>query len=162
MSKKSDSVLTITKQERLANEILRDLDAITKKIEKLERGRLEDEGFVRAHVNVPIRFLHTTVALVEQTPVLAAMKKLNAVEGRDTLQFLGAFGAVHDRVMALGQQLKLNLKSRKARLAAQSLQIYRIARGLASHGKDPELAAYVAMLGRDLGPRGRPKKKRSS
>lgn len=89
---------------------------------------------IRAHVNVPVVFMASTIALVEETPDLAGTKKLDPVEGHDTLQFLEAFGTVHDRMIAMARRLKLNLKSRKASLAVQSLQIYGIAKSLLRSG----------------------------
>ncbi len=162
MSSKPERTPTITAHKQLADEILRDLDAIQAKIERLEREFPEHADQIRAHVNVPVPFMISTIALVEETPDLAGTKKLDPLEGRDTLQFLEAFGMVHDRMMAMARRLKLNLKSRKARLAMQSLQIYGIAKTLLRSGSTAEFAARVEILGHYLGPRGRPRKNRKA
>lgn len=162
LSTKPERTPIIPAHHQLADEIIHDLDAIQAKIEKLEREFPEHEDVIRAHVNVPVVFMSSTVALVEETPDLEGTKRLDPVEGHDTLQFLNAFGTVHDRMIALARRLKLNLKSRKARLAGQSLQIYGIAKGLIRDGKHPELAARVEILGHYLGPRGRPRKSRKA
>ncbi|HEV7239447.1 MAG TPA: hypothetical protein VGQ36_09420 [Thermoanaerobaculia bacterium] len=152
---------TVTRYQLLAEEIARDLEAVAAKMPKLEAAHRRDDDFIRAHVNVPVRFMATTISAVEQTPELERVKRLDTIEGHDTLQFLGAFKAVHDQLTHLADSLKFTMKSRKARLAWQSLQIYAIARGLARDGSHPSIAAYVDILRRDLGPRGRPRKKKT-
>jgi hypothetical protein len=152
---------TVTAHERLAQEILADLDAVSAKLERLEQLPVESDDFVRAHVNVPVVFMVSTVALVEQRADLRELNMLDPDEGRGTLQYLGAFGTIHDRIIALAGRLKRNMKFRKARLAWKCLQVLFVARGLARDGRDPDLAARVEMLSRDLGPRGRPRKARN-
>ena len=49
------------------------------------------------------------------------------------------------------------IASRKASLAADSLQIYDLAKGLARDPDSADIAAVVANMKRDLGKRGRPK-----
>ena len=147
--------------ENLANEIVADLDAITAKVARFEQATRESEENMRAFVNVPKDFMVSTVALVEQRNDLLALKKLDPVEARETLEYMYAFPMVYDRVNGLARQVKLDLKSRKARLASQCMQIYAIIKSLARDGHDPGLAAYVEILGRNLGPRGRPRKKRN-
>lgn len=156
-----ERMVTVTEHHRLAMEIIADLEAIDAKIQKLERAVFEPEDFIRAHVNVPVAFMRSTVALVEERPDLQAVKRLDPEEGRGTLDYLANFVTVADRASALTERLKLNLKSRKARLAWQCLHIYALAKNFIRDGKDVDLATRVELLGRDLGPRGRPRKPRN-
>jgi hypothetical protein len=59
--------------------------------------------------------------------------------------------------MALAKRLKLNLRSRKARLGWQCLQMYGLAKGLIRDGRDPDLAARGDARPRP-GAAGRPRK----
>lgn len=147
--------------ERFAKEIIADLDAVSAKIETLERWEFESEDAMRAYVNVPETFLHSTVALVQDTPTLRELNRLDVADGRETLEYLAAFASVYNRTDALRTRVKLNMKSRKTRLAAQAMQIYALAKTLARDGKNPGLAAHLEVLAHDLGPRGRPRKKRN-
>jgi hypothetical protein len=149
---------SLTAHQLLAAEIMRDLEAVAAKIPYLESPHPSKAAFVRSHGNVPIPFLQTATAAVEQTSELQAVKKLDPAQGHDTLQFAEAFRPVIDHVFALGRRLRFTVASRRARLAFQSLQIYAIAQSMAR--KDPNIAAHVANLRRDLGPRGRPRKAR--
>jgi hypothetical protein len=149
-----------TELEAFRDEIMADLDAVAAKVEKFERWQFEPEEFVRAYVNVPRPFLTSTVALVEQRDDLAATKKLDPVEGRETLEYLSAFATVADRFEAIGKRVRRNMRSRHARLAAQAMQMYAIVKGLARY--DHNLEMLARMLGRDLGPRGRPRKARDT
>ncbi|HYK01658.1 MAG TPA: hypothetical protein VE974_07870 [Thermoanaerobaculia bacterium] len=149
---------SLTYHQRLAEEIMRDLEAVAAKIPYLEDPHHSKAAFVRSHGNVPIPFLQTATTAVEQTDELQAVKKLDPAQAHDTLQYAHAFRPVIDQIFALGRRLKFTVASRRARLAFQSLQIYAIAQPMAK--MDPNIAAHVANLRRDLGPRGRPRKKR--
>lgn len=161
MSNDEPSLPTVTHYQRLAEEIADDLKAVAAKFPKLEAAHRRNDDFIRAHVNVPVPFMAGTVSAVEQTPELERVKALDPVEGHDTLQFLAAFRSVHDQLMHIADDLKYTMKARKARLAWQSLKVYAIARGLARDG-NPLIAAYVDILRRELGPRGRPRKKNAT
>jgi hypothetical protein len=158
---KEEHMFTLTGQQRLAKEILEDLERVAAKIPKLEYVTPGIEDIVRAHVNVPRQFMRSTVSLVEQSDELTAIGKLDPREGHGVLQFLEAFQTVQDRLSGMSRELKFTMKVCHAKLAWQSLQIYAIARGMVRDGKSPEMAAYVSALRRDLGPRGRPRKKKS-
>ena len=148
---------TITFYQQLADEFMKELDEIAPIIPQLEAAHISTANFVRSHLNVPNEFLATALAAVEQTPALQAVNKLDVLAARDTLQFIEAFRPVLDKVSAFANALKFTIASRKASLAADSLQIYDIAKGLARDPGSAALASVVANLKRDLGRRGRPK-----
>ena len=85
------------------------------------------------------------------------MNKLDVTAARDTLQFIDAFRPIQDKVTAFANSLKFTMASRKASLAADALQIYSIAKGIARDPGAAAVASLVANLKRDLGRRGRPK-----
>lgn len=153
----STATPTITFYKQLADEFMKELDEIAPIIPQLEAAHISTVNFVRSHLNVPIEFLATAIAAVEQTPALQAVNKLDVLAGRDTLQFIEAFRPVLDKVSAFTNALKFTIASRKASLAADSLQIYDIAKGLARDPGSAAIASVVANLKRDLGKRGRPK-----
>ncbi|HYO75719.1 MAG TPA: hypothetical protein VE010_04590 [Thermoanaerobaculia bacterium] len=149
---------TVTHHQMLADEIIRDLDAIAAKIAGLERRHPSTANFVRAHANVPIEFLATAAAAVEQTPELEAVRRFDVNEARDTLQFIDAYRPVVDKMLDLGRSLKFTLSARRARLAGKSLQIYAIAQALARDPAGAAISPHIANLRRDLGRRGRPRR----
>jgi hypothetical protein len=148
---------TITFYKQLADEFMKELDEIAPIIPQLEAAHISTVNFVRSHLNVPVKFLATAIAAVEQTPALQAVNKLDVLAGRDTLQFIEAFLPVLDKVSGFTNVLKFTIASRKASLAADSLQIYDIAKGLARDPGSAAIASVVANMKRDLGKRGRPK-----
>jgi len=150
---------TRTYYDILAEEIMQDLDRVAAKIPKLEEHHRASENAIRAHVNVPRPFLGTAVVAVEQTPELQGVRKLVPEEGRDTLQYLDAFRLVDDKLGELKAHVRFTLMSRKTALALQALQVYAVARGLARDRSGADVAAHVENLRRDLGKRGRPRKK---
>lgn len=148
---------TVTRYQQLADEFMSNLNEIAAGIPKLEIPHVSTAGFVRGLQNVPLEFLATVVAAVEQTQELQVLNKLDLTTARDTLQFIEAFRPVVDKLSGFGKSLLFTMQSRKAALAADALQIYYISKGL---GRDPNSAAIASLAGnmkRDLGNRGRKK-----
>ncbi len=152
------SPLTITFYQQLANNFVKALDEITAVIPKLEISQRTTTSFVRSHLNVPTEFLGTAIAGVERTPELQGAGRLDVPAARATLQFIEAFRPVQDKVTAFANSLKFTMDSGKASLAADALQVYAIAKGVARHPEAIAVASLVANLKRDLGRRGRSKK----
>ena len=148
---------TVTHYQQLAADFSKALDEISAIIPRLELTHASTAKFVRSHLNVPMEFLATAIAVVEQVPALQHAEKLNVDAARDTLQFIDAFRPIADKVNAFAKSLNDTMASRRANLAADSLQIYSIAKGLARDPNSANVAALVANLKRDLGRRGRPK-----
>jgi hypothetical protein len=148
---------TVTHYQQLADDFSKALDEIAQIIPKLEITHPATANFVRSHLNVPTEFLATAIAAVEQTPELQGVNKLDVLAARDTLQFIEAFRPVQDKVTAFANSLKFTIASRKASLAADALQIYSIAKGVARDPGAAAVASLVSNLKRDLGRRGRAK-----
>jgi len=148
---------TVTFYQKLADDFSKALDEIAQIIPKLEITHPATANFVRSHLNVPTEFLATAIAAVEQTPELQGTGKLDVTAARDTLQFIEAFRPVQDKVTAFANSLKFTMASRKASLAADALQIYSIAKGVARDPGAAAVASLVSNLKRDLGRRGRAK-----
>jgi hypothetical protein len=148
---------TITHYQQLADQFSKALDDIVAIIPKLESTHAATANFVRSHLNVPTVFLATAIAAVEQVPELQSVNKLDVAAARDTLQFNEAFRPIQDKITAFAASLKFTMSSRKANLAADALQIYSIAKGVARDPGSAGVASIVANLKRDLGRRGRPK-----
>src|ERR1043165_5846225 len=151
------STPTVTHYQQVADQVCKALDDIAALIPKLELTHASTAKFVRSHLNVPTEFLATAIAVVEQVPELSNVNKLDVVGARDTLQFIEAFRPVADKAMAFAKSVTDTISLRKANLAADSLQVYAIAKGLARDRKSGGIASLVANLKRDLGRRGRPK-----
>src|ERR1041385_3945242 len=148
---------TITHYQQLADDFSKALDQIVQIIPNLEITHPATANFVRSHLNVPTEFLATAIAAVEQTPQLQHTGKLDIASARDTLQFIEAFRPIQDKVNALANSLKFTMASRKATLAADALQVYNIAKGIARDPGAAAVASLVQNLKRDLGRRGRAK-----
>lgn len=148
---------TVTHYKQLADQFSQALDEIASIIPKLEAQHPATANFVRSHLNVPTEFLATAIAAVEQTPELQGVNKLDVAAARDTLQFIDAFRPIQDKVTAFANSLKFTMASRKASLAADALQIYSIAKGIARDPGAAAVASLVSNLKRDLGRRGRAK-----
>lgn len=150
---------TPTHHELLAEDLLRELDAFRARIPYLEAHKRGDESFIKSYGNIPVPFLETTVVSVEQSPDLAAVRKLDPGDGREKLQYLAALRPVHDKLATLERDLRFTLTIQRSRLAFKALQTYQIAQGLARDRRGAAVAVYVQLMRRDLGKRGRPRKR---
>lgn len=148
---------TVTHYQQLANEFCKQLDAIAAGIPRLELMHASTAKSIRSRLNVPMEFLATAIAVVDQVPELQNVNRLDVAAARDALQFIEAFRPVADKVTALFKSVTSTIATHQAGLAADSLQIYSIAKGLARDVNSAHIAAHVANLKRDLGRRGRPK-----
>ena len=146
---------TVTHYQRLADDFMRNLDAIMTILPDLEEG--DPAVAPPGRLNVPFGFLSAAIAGVEQTPALQAVKKLDPAAGRDKLQFIEAFRPLHARVTIFEKVLKFAMSSRQAELTADALQIYAVAKGLARNRGSAALDALVTILKEELGRSGRPK-----
>src|SRR3954453_16072701 len=148
---------TVTFYQKLADDFSKALDEIAQIIPKLEIPHPPTANFARSPLNVPTEFLATAIAAVEQTPELQGTGKLDVTAARDTLQFIEAFRPVQDKVTAFANSRKFTMAPRKASPAADALQIYSIAKGVARDPGSAGVASFVSNLKRDLGRRARPK-----
>lgn len=153
------ATLTPTYYDRLAAEIMDDLEKVAAKFPKLEDRYRATANARRAHMNVPRPFLGTAVVVSEEMPEVG---KLNPAEGQETLQYLDAFAAVDYKLGAVRAQLRFEMMSRRTWLAVRALHVYSVAKRMARDGTVPRYGLLVENLQRDLGKRGRPRKKRQT
>jgi len=146
----SPATPTVTHYQQLAADFIKALDQITTIIPQLEAAELAVAKFTRGQLGVPELFCATAIAAVEQLPELQASNRLDPVAGRDALQFLDAFRTVRDRAIAFAKSLKFTFDSRKANLSRQALQVYALAKALNRDKRNPEIAAHVENMKRDL------------
>src|SRR6185436_2003023 len=148
---------TITHYQQLAAQVMAALDEIAAVIPNPEVEHTSTANFVRTHQSIPIEFLATATAAVEQTVELQGVKKLDVPAAHDTLQFIAAFRPVFDKLIAFAKKLQFTMNSRHATLSVEALRIYDIAKGIARDPRSAGIVSLVANMKRDLGPRGRPK-----
>lgn len=144
---------TITHYQQVAADFMKAIDEIAAVIP--QTGEAESGlKLVRGHLNVPDVFCETAIIAVEQLAELQASKKLDAVAGRNKLQFIEAFRPMSDKLSSLVKLLDYTLMWAKATLAEEGLQIYRITKSLASDKRSPVMQAHASNMKRDLGRKG--------
>jgi hypothetical protein len=141
---------TITRYQEIAGNLTVAVKEAFTLIGSFEAPHRATVKFVRGHQSVPNDFIRTVASSVDDTPELQSVKKLDVNEARDTLQFIDAFMPVVDLLNALGRDLKFTIDSRKAKVAADALQIYEIAKGVARDPGSANVASHVANMKRDL------------
>ena len=147
--------LTITFYRQLAAHFSAAIDEIAAIIPRMTEPF--PKGFVRTHLNVPLKFLDTAISSVEAVAELRVIRKLDVDRGRDTLQLIEAFRPIRDKVTGFLKDLENALNTRQAVLTVEALDTYDLAKSLARDPNSANLAAWVANMSRDLGKRGRRK-----
>ncbi|HYI08452.1 MAG TPA: hypothetical protein VEK57_05240 [Thermoanaerobaculia bacterium] len=147
---------TITHYQQLAANFSAALDEIAADLPKLEDEHVSTVNFVRSHLNVPLAFIATVIAVVEQTPALQGVGMLDVTEARDTLQLIEAFRPMLDKVTAFEKTVELTVNSRLASLGNGALQMYYLVKGLARDPKNAAARALASKLKRELNRPGRP------
>lgn len=151
---------TTTHYQELADALIKQIDQLTAGIPKLQPSHELTAKYVSRRQNVPDEFLKTTIAAVEQSAELQAAQRLDPVDARDTLQFIDAFIPVLDRIAAFAKDLRHTIRSRRAVLGNDALQIYAIAKGFARSADSAAVESHVNNMSRDLG-RTRPTKRKT-
>jgi len=154
-----DPAPTTTHYQQVADELIKQINLLTSTVPKLELSHELSANYVRRRQNVPLPFMKSTIAAVEQLSELQAVNTLDPIDARDTLQFLDAFEQVLDRTAAFQKDLRHTIRTRRALLGNDTLQIYAIAKGLARSVDGAAVAAHVENMSRDLG-RGKPVKRK--
>ncbi len=137
----SPATPTVTHYQEVATQFIALINAAIALIPAFEPYHVSTEEFVRAHQSFPNDFIATVLAAVELDPELRSVNKFDTVEARDTLQFLDAFRPVIDQLTTLLRNLKFTCGARKARVVAEGLLMYGVAKAF---GRDPASAAVAA------------------
>jgi hypothetical protein len=144
---------TPTFYEQVVNDLLPVLDQVLNVVPKLDAAETATAKSVRSNLFVSDAFCADAIDAVEQTAELAAANRLDPVLGRNQLQFLVAFRPVELKLTGLSRRVTHALRAVKSDLATRSLQVYRIAQGLASDQRSPGIRVHVDAMKRDLGRR---------
>jgi hypothetical protein len=145
--------LTVTYYQQLAVHFSEIADEITSIVPRdLEVDH--SSSFVRTHLNIPFKFIATTVAAVEQVPELQITGKLDVPRARDTLQMIDAFRPICYKFGAFLEDLLNALDARQAALGVEALEAYHVAQSLSRDESNPTLSAWVENMARDFGRRG--------
>src|SRR5258707_200120 len=134
---------TPTHYGQLAAQISAALIELAKLFPTLEGQHPLTQTFVRTHQNVPIDFIQTVTSAVASTAVLQGVNKFDVAQGRDVVQFVQAFKPVYDELITLARNLKFTIDSRRASMAADSLQMYNIAKGIARDPSSTDVLSHV-------------------
>jgi hypothetical protein len=146
---------TITHYQQIAENLAKAIDDMLALIPTFMEAHPDTTRFVNRHQNVPLQFIATAVAAVEENPELRG-GTFDATEARDALQFIDAFRPMADRLHAAATNLTFSINSRKANAGNGALEVYAIAKRVARNPLSTTVSSHVGNLKRDLGRR--PKK----
>ena len=154
-----DAVPTKTHYDDLAEQFIKGFDALTAILPPVEVKHTTNETFVNTHLNVPDDFVITVNGAVEQSDELMGVKTFDPATVRDRLQYNAAIRPVADKIIAYGLSLIFTADFKRALNAADTLQMYAIAKGVARKAGNAKVGLHVQNMKRDLGKKGRGKVK---
>jgi hypothetical protein len=152
----------LTRYELLAKDVLAAVNAMMEEVPKLAPKERKSKAFIRTHIGISEKFVYTTVHGIEQTPALEQMNQMNIAAAYGTRQLLSAFRPVVSRLANVVEEMQLLLDTRQANAAAEALRVYAIVKALLHRSSDIPLYSIYKFMKRDLGRRGRPRKKRAN
>ncbi|HWW61340.1 MAG TPA: hypothetical protein VN181_08235 [Thermoanaerobaculia bacterium] len=150
----TEGVPTLTRHQQLADDFMKGVDSLLAFVPKLETSHRSTAVFVRSHQNVKPEFIRDTIAAVEQNPALRGVNTFDVVAARDAFQFMEAFRPALLKLKAFSDSLQFTIDSKYANLAADSLQMYAIAKGVSRDARGAAVASHVQNLKKGLGRRG--------
>jgi hypothetical protein len=151
---------TVTHYQQVAANLAKAIDDTLALIPSLVEPHPSTTGFVRTHQNVPLEFIATAIAAVEANPEMLVTANFDATAARDALQFMDAFRPMADRLNAAAKNLTFSIDTRRANVSTGALQVYAVAKGVASVPQNTAVVPHVGNLKRDLGRGGRNKGKK--
>ena len=152
---------TITHYQQIAEDLAKAIDDMLALIPSFLEAHPDTTTFVNRHQNVPLQFIATAVAAVEENAELQG-GTFDATEARDALQFIDAFRPMADRLYAAAKNLTFSINSRKANAGNGALEVYAIAKRVARNPLSTTVSSHVGNLKRDLGRRSGGKKKQQT
>lgn len=144
--------------DELATKLVTALDMLAAIIPDLRKPHPATAKKVRGARTVSRQAVRSIVAMVESSPVLQKMKKMNTERAREVLSSADAYRIVGERLDRLCAQVKYTAEARWAEVVAEAIHLYSLASVLAEN--DAELAAHIAVIRRHLGRRNAATKKR--
>jgi hypothetical protein len=150
----------ITKNDLLAAEFLTRFRELVTMLPSLTGTLSMSDDFVRSHVNLSYDFLRASVNAATQLDDVRSAAQLDLYEAQDTLDFNRNFDRVADEVEIFVKLLRRAMARRKAKLAAQSLQVYEIAKAVRRNNEDRPLIQEIGIMKSHLN-RGRKKRRKT-
>ena len=155
---KEPKALALRPPEELAGEIGKALDVIARRLD-LATPHPATARRVRGARTVPRDFVLSLMAAVEGRPDLPYLGKFDSARARAVLESSEANRLIAERVALFLARLNYTIEARWAEVVAEAMHLFSLASIVASRD-NPELAAEVENLRRQLGRKGQGKKKR--
>jgi len=152
----------LNQAERRAALVRKVLKEAAKRIPGLKAPHKPTAQRLSGHRTVPKKFIEGIMSAVDAVDELRAVGKFDVNEARAALQFRAAFRPVADQLALMLSSLNYTIDSRIASVAADALQTYTVAKGLARDGRNHNLTTRLRSLQRDLGRKGPRKKKKKA
>ena len=122
------------------------IDALVAQIPELQAPHATTSKFVRTHLNVPLEFITGAIGAVTNSPLLQSFNTFDANEGRDALQFIGAFQLLQEKVSLLAQNLQFTINERQANISVKAQTLYGMAKSAARDPNNVGLTGHVKLL----------------
>ena len=141
---------TITHHQQLAMEFRKGFRELVKIVPNVLIPHPITKAFVDTHLNVAQPFMNEVIVSVENDPVLQAVDKVDANDGRDALQYSDAWSEIVKEVLQFGTNLGFTINFRLATFSVGARQVYAIAKALARDTKSGVTAVHAENLKREF------------
>jgi hypothetical protein len=153
--------LTIRPPEQLVADVAQVMDRIAARLE-LETPHPTTASRVRGARTVPREFVLAMLAAAERRPDSPGFSAFDSARARAVLESADAYRLLAQRTAMFLANLNYTIEARWANVVADAMQAFSVASILADDPQNPELAAEVENLRRQLGRKGARKKKKKA
>lgn len=148
--------------DELATKVVAALDMIAAIIPDLRTPHPATAKQVRGARTVSREAVNSIVAMVEASPRLQNVTKMDTDRAREVLSSADAYRLLGERLDLLRAQVRYTAEARWAEVVAQAVQAYSVAGVLAGDPTEAEMAVQVETIRRHLGRRNGATGKRKS
>lgn len=144
------AALTPVAVYELATKMVSALDLIASLIPDLRTPHPATAKKVRGGRTVSRDAVASIVAMVESFPLLREMSRLDTERAREVLEFDDNFRILEERIERLRRQVMYTVEARWAEIVEPAMAAYAVAKRLARHPENADLAAHVTTVQRHL------------
>ena len=150
--------LAVRPPDQLAAGVAKVMDLMAERL-GLETPHPSTARRVRGARTIPRDFVLSMIAAAERRPDFPFLGEFDSAEAREVLQFADAYRLVAEHTTMFLASLNYTIEARWAKVAAQAMHKFTMASIVAENTENAELAAEIKNLQKQLGRKGRRKKK---
>lgn len=153
---------SVTEADRLADAIVAVLDRLEARIPDVRPPDPATAGRARGARTVSPEFVSSLIAMVDASPALQALGKLDREKARRVLQSRDSYRRIAERLTILLETINHTREAQWAEVVGEAMATYKTANAIVDLPGNQSLIPHLKILRRHLGRTSGPKRKKES